>query len=449
MNYHIELEKLIELGEGETLEFKGSFNNELIQTLVAFANTSGGKVVVGISQKNELSGVMINSESVQNWINEIKNKTSPSLIPDVSILESGNKTVVVFSIQEYPIKPVATRGKYFKRIANSNHLMGLTEIANEHLKTINTSWDYYSDPNHGVEHISTEKVKRFIEKTEKHSQTKIELLPLDFLSKFEIIRDKQLTFGGFLLFVKEYCLISDVQAGRFKSETMIIDSISLNTDLFTEIDEITAFIKKHLMVEYIITGEPQRIERFDYPLDAIREIVINMVVHRDYRDSSASIIKIFDDKIEFFNPGNLYGGITVNDLLSGNYSSKTRNKLIAKAFKEIGLIERYGSGISRIRKICREYGIKEPRLEEIINGFKVTMFKERIVANDNVTDNVTDRLSKIVELIEINNRVSASELGELLHVSKRTTLRDIEKLKVKKILKRVGDEKTGHWKINQ
>ena len=68
-----------------------------------------------------------------------------------------------------------------------------------------------------------------------------------------------------------------------------------------------------------------------------------MVVHRDYRDSSASIIKIFDDKIEFLNPGNLYGGITVNDLLSGNYSSKTRNKLIAKAFKEIGLIERYGS----------------------------------------------------------------------------------------------------------
>ena len=185
-------------------------------------------------------------------------------------MEIGNKKAVIFSIQEYPIKPVATRGKYFKRVANSNHLMGLAEIANEHLKTINTSWDYYPDTNHGIEHISIEKVKRFIEKAETHSQTKIELLPLDFLTKFEFIRDKQLTFGGFLLFVKEYCLISDVQAGRFKSETMIIDSISLNTDLFTEIDEIIAFIKKHLMVEYIITGEPQRIERFDYPLDAIR-----------------------------------------------------------------------------------------------------------------------------------------------------------------------------------
>jgi len=219
------------------------------------------------------------------------------------------------------------------------------------------------------------------------------------------------------------------------------------------------------MVEYIITGEPQRIERFDYPLDAIREIVINMVVHRDYRDSSASIIKIFDDKIEFFNPGNLYGGITVNDLLSGNYSSKTRNKLIAKAFKEIGLIERYGSGISRIRKICREYGIKEPRLEEILNGFKVTLFKEKIVANDNVVDNVVDnvidnvvdnvidnvvddRPESIMKLIAGNNQISAARIAKILKVTNRTIQRDIEKLKLGHKLRRVGGEKKGHWEIN-
>jgi ATP-dependent DNA helicase RecG len=253
-----------------------------------------------------------------------------------------DRTLVVFSVQEYPIKPIATRGKYFKRIANSNHLMSLEEIANEHLRTVNSSWDYYIDPGHGIESISVGKVQRFILGVEKQTQNKIEVEPLDFLTKLEIIRDNQLTFAGFLLFAKEYCLISDVQVGRFKGDTIIIDSLSLSTDLFTEIDEILSFIKKHLMVEYIITGEPQHIERFDYPVDAIREIVINMVVHRDYRDSSGSIIKIFDDRIEFFNPGKLYGGITIQDLLSDNYTSQCRNKLIANAFKETGLIERYG-----------------------------------------------------------------------------------------------------------
>ena len=184
----------------------------------------------------------------------------------------------------------------------------------------------------------------------------------------DFLRNNQLTYGAYLLFVKDYCSISDVQVGRFKSDITIIDSISLNSDLFNEVDEIIAFIKKHLMVEFIITGKPQRDERFDYPLDAIRELVINMVVHRDYRDSSGSIIKIFDNRIEFYNPGKLYGDITLADLLSGNYSSKVRNKLIARAFKEAGIIEKYGSGIKRVLDICKDHGIIPPKFEEVFNG---------------------------------------------------------------------------------
>ncbi len=118
-----------------------------------------------------------------------------------------------------------------------------------------------------------DKVRRFIRKIEQRTQNTIQFTPVEFLSKMEILREGKLAFGAFLLFVSDYCPISDVQVGRFKSDITIIDSLSMNVDLFTEVDEILAFVKKHLMVEYIITGEPQRIERFDYPLDAIREIV--------------------------------------------------------------------------------------------------------------------------------------------------------------------------------
>jgi ATP-dependent DNA helicase RecG len=85
-----------------------------------------------------------------------------------------------------------------------------------------------------------------------------------------------------------------------------------------------------------------------YPLEAIREIVMNMIVHRDYRSASDSIVKIFNDKIEFYNPGRLPDNISVEDLLSNNYKSSPRNKLIADFFKNLGLIEKYGSGIRRI-----------------------------------------------------------------------------------------------------
>jgi len=215
------------------------------------------------------------------------------------------------------------------------------------------------------------------------------------------------------------------------------------------------------MVEYIITGEPQRIERFDYPLDAIREIVINMIVHRDYRDSSGSIIKIFDDRIEFYNPGKLYGGITIKDLLSGNYISKSRNKLIAKAFKEVGLIERYGSGIMRIYKICKEYGIKEPDFKEISNGFMVTLFKETVKDTDKDTNKDTDKdtdkdtekisiiQNKIIKEIKENSKISISELSSLIGINIRNTKKNILKLKESGRLVRYGANKGGYWKVNE
>lgn len=456
-----EIEILLSEGEGLNVEFKSSFNNEVIETLVAFTNTSGGSVLIGVTNDGLLSGVSINSETIQNWLNEIKNKTSPSLIPYVESSNFMGKVIVVFTIQEYPIKPVATRGKYFKRIANSNHVMSLDEIANEHLRTINSSWDYYTDPGHSIETISIEKVQRFIQKVEQQKQKKIENEPLEFLKKLEIIRNDQITFGGFLLFVKEYCLISDVEVGRFKSDTIIIDSLSLNTDLFTEIDEILNFIKRHLMVEYIITGEAQRTERFDYPVDAIREIVINMVVHRDYRDSSGSNIKIFDDRIEFFNPGKLYGGITVQDLLSGNYTSQCRNKLIANACKEAGLIERYGSGIQRILNICKNYDVVPPTFEEIYNGFRVILYKEKRrdvvdvpkdVPKDVLKDVPKDvpkeeRIEFILSLINENDRITLSELAQKCKVNIKTIKRDIVFLRAEDRLKRAGGRKEGRWII--
>jgi len=444
-----EIEILLSEGEGLNVEFKSSFNNEVIETLVAFANTHGGKVLVGVTNDGKLVGVSINPESIQNWLNEVKNKTSPALIPIVESCNFKGKVIVVFIIQEYPIKPISTRGKYLKRIANSNHLMSLDEIANEHLRTVNSSWDYYFDLNHTIETISIAKVQRFIQRVEQQTRKQLEIEPLEFLRKLEIIRNNQITFGGFLLFVKEYSIISDVEVGRFKSDTIIIDSLSLNTDLFTEIDEILNFIKKHLMVEYIITGEPQRTERFDYPVDAIREIVINMVVHRDYRESSGSNVKIFDDRIEFFNPGGLYGGLTIHGLLSGNYTSQCRNKLIAKAFKEAGLIERYGSGIQRILNICKNYGIVTPIFEEVFNGFRVTLYKEKRQINVDVPKDVPkeSRVEYLLSLISENDRITISELAQRCKVSIKTIKRDIDFLKAENRLKRTGGRKEGKWII--
>ncbi len=279
-----ELKPLIQHGETETVEFKQSFNKAAIETLVAFSNTKGGKVLVGVKNDKTITGVTITEETVQKWVNEIKQTTEPSIIPDTDIIETGNKQVVVLSVVEYPIKPVNFRNKYYKRVSNSNHIMSLTEVANKHLQTINSSWDYYPDPNHNLEHISLGKVEKFIKEYEKWNDTTVDYSAVEFLEKQEFIRNGKLTFGAYILFAKDICVVSDLQIGRFKSPTKIIDSLNLDTDILTELDEILAFIKRHLMVEFIITGNPQREERYDYPLEAIREIVIHPI--RYYKSAS-------------------------------------------------------------------------------------------------------------------------------------------------------------------
>jgi ATP-dependent DNA helicase RecG len=137
------------LNESQHIEFKPGFNKDVIETLVAFANTKGGKVLVGVNNDGEpVKNFTIGQESIQNWVNEIKTKTQPSIIPDAEVIEYKGSEIVEFAVQEFPIKPVACRGKYFKRVKNSNHLLSVSEVVNLHLQTINSSWDAYPDTIH-------------------------------------------------------------------------------------------------------------------------------------------------------------------------------------------------------------------------------------------------------------------------------------------------------------
>jgi len=456
----MDLEKLIESGEGENLEFKSSFNNELIETLVAFANTSGGKIVVGINQKNELSGVAINPESVQNWINEIKNKTSPSLIPDVVVSATGNRTIVVFSIQEYPIKPVATRGKYFKRTANSNHLLNITEVVDMHLQSFNTSWDFHTNNQFKINDISLDKVQAAIE-IFNQTNSKINDDPLTFLLKNDLLRDGKLTNAAYLLFTERDTVFTTIELGRFQTETIIKDSGRTKSDILSQVGQVMDFVKKHINKEVIITGQPRNIQKWQYPLEAIREIITNMVIHRDYRSSSDSIVKVFDDRIEFYNPGRLPDSISIEDLLTNNYKSTPRNKLIADFCKSIGLIEKYGSGIRRIVEYFTEAQLHRPEFRNISDGFMVTVFAEnsKISPNnvpdnvpddvpDNVPDNVPDeRRKKILQTIIRKSDITIKELSRIFHVNTKTIKRDLENLKSQKKINRIGPDKGGHWEI--
>jgi ATP-dependent DNA helicase RecG len=439
-----------------TVEFKASFSEEVIVSLVAFSNAIGGAVYIGVSDDGKTMGVSVGKETIAAWINEIKNKTAPIIIPVVETIEVDNETVVVLKVFEYPIKPVSVRGRYYKRVKNANYLLTTTEVVNLHLQSINSSWDAYPDGLHSLEDISLDKVQVCIEKM-RDKGLSIAESPLSFLLKFNLLRENRPTNAAYLMFKNNYSNITTVELGRFQDYITIKDTARTKADIIAQVDEIINYVKKHINLEVIITGEPQNTQKWQYPLEAIREIVLNMIIHRDYRLSSDSVVKIFNDRIEFFNPGKLPDGITVEDLLSNNYKSNPRNKSVADFFKDLGLIEKYGSGIRRIIECFEDENLPMPEFKNISEGFQVTIFSSsekkadvvaNVIENYRKTDGVVEnRLSAILETIRSDNTVSAIQIARHLNVAERTVQRDLEKLKSKGLIERVGPDKGGFWKV--
>ena len=246
---------LLTMGESPTMEFKSSFDKAAIETLTAFSNTSGGTVLIGVDDRGIIKGVETGKETIQNWQNQIKLSTSPSLFPEIETSLFDGKTIVALKIPEHPIKPVSCRGKYYQRKNNSNHQMTISEIADTHLKTFNTSWDFYPDPHHSIEDISLDKINNFIERANDIRVHPIDDDPFTVLKKYELLKQDKITHGCHLLFMVAESALSSIQAGRFSSDTVIKDNLTLRTDLITEVDLIVEFIQKHISRGYHFTGK--------------------------------------------------------------------------------------------------------------------------------------------------------------------------------------------------
>jgi len=443
------IDSLIRRGESQSLEFKTSFGREAIESLCAFANTQGGTVLIGVKDSDNISGIEIGRETIQQWINQIRNSTSPSIIPDAEHITIKGKTVVMLSVISYPIKPVSFKGKYFKRVHSSNHPMDLNEIANEHLRTMNISWDFAQDPHHAIADISLKKVNRFIDMCNALRTHSISDDPLTVLRKFELLRESSISFGCFLLFCKASSILTTIDAGYFDSDVIIKDNITIREDLFTEVNLSMEFVRKHISKRMVITDKAQRDEIWEYPLEAVREIVINMVVHRDYQASADSTIKIFKDSIQFHNPGGLPQGISMKDILSGRIASMPRNKQIASIFKEAGIIEKYGSGIRRVRLIMETAGAPDPLFEVVGDTFKVTLFpidpSNFGGVNGGANGGVNGGVNKLLEFIQTNPGKNARQLGDQLGVARRTLERHLKLLKGQGKIEFRGSPKTGGY----
>ncbi|RJS80480.1 transcriptional regulator [Methanophagales archaeon] len=436
-----EIRQMIENRETKTLEFKENFDKEAVETAVAFANTKGGVILIGVSDKGEIKGVQIGKSTLKNWANQISQSTEPSIIPDIFDRAIDKKHIIVIRITEFPIKPASLKGRCFRRVGNSNRVMTPQEIAQTHLHSTGVSWDRLPVSNASIKDIDFKRVKRYIKKANETGRRKIQAdeNPSQVLEKLELIKEGKPTWAAILLFHKHpqrFLSQGVIHCGRFKEETIVIDDRMIEGTIIEQVDETMDFIRKNINVRFVMTGKPAREEIWDYPLEALREAVINAVCHRDYTISSNTEVRIYDDKLIVWSPGGLPFGITLEDLYKP-HASVLRNKGVGGVFYDMGWIEQWGSGIDKMRKACVEVGLPEPQFEEY-QGFKVTFRKDIFTEEYLHKLGLNERQIKAVRYVKEKGKITNKEYYTINNISRQMATIDLANLVEKGIFMRTG-----------
>ena len=376
-----EIELILQEGEGYKIEFKESFYANLDKELVAFANASGGRIFLGVTDAGTRKGVDITNK-LKSQIQDLANNCEPAI--PIQIEEFEN--ILIVHVREGDNKPYKCSGGFYNRTGPNSQKLGRDEIIELVKSEGKVKFDELVCRKFNYEeHFDEKKLTRFLKlaNISKVIETPLILKNLGVAEKQE--GTLHISNTGALFFAKNLDDIyhhTVVTGALYKGvgKHTVLDRRDFNEDLVSTVDQAMNFLKQHIPVRYKFTGEPQRIEIPEIPYEALREAVINAVVHRDYFEKGANVmVEIFDDRIEISSPGGLVKGLRPEDF---GKRSVLRNPNIANLFQRIHYNEKMGTGIQRMQNMMEEEGLKP--IEFQFTSFVTAVFYRP------VTEEVTD-----------------------------------------------------------
>jgi len=394
--------EVLKQAEGKSLEFKRDLSSPdgVLKAIVAFSNTSGGIILLGVEDKSKLvRGIPDPLALEERLANLISDCISPILIPEIEILP-WRKTHIV-AVRIYPsstrphfLKSLGPDRGVFIRVGSTNRRADQTFIDEFKRQARNETFDEQPMLELSSEAIDFRAASECFKSIRQLKSADLKTLKLMTLHQGRSVP----TTGGILLFGFErekYFPDAWIQVGRFTGtdRSRFMDTAEIRRYPVQAIEEAFSFIKRNTSHEIKIE-ELRHTDTWTYPLIAIREALINAVVHADYAQQGAPIrIAIYTDRLEVENPGLLPFGITIDEIQQG--LSKLRNRVIGRVFHALGMIEQWGSGIQRMISACKEAGLDPPRFEEIGTSFRVTFFgaQKRSPTVDAVDQKILDTLS--------------------------------------------------------
>jgi predicted HTH transcriptional regulator len=379
------IEDLLRQHEGKTLEFKRDLSSPgpALRTVVAFANSAGGRLVIGVEDRSRaVIGVKAPLDLEERLANLIADAIEPRLVPEIEVVPWRKTQVVVATVH-----PSGTRPHYLKadgpakgtyvRLGSTNRTADAALIAELARRTSTETFDEQPVPGLNSEAIDFAAASQCF--AERRSLRRQDLEALGMVSRHQGRTIP--TVGGLLLFGRERLLRYPdawIQVGRFAGtdRTELIDRADLTDYPVPAIEQAVSFVERNTRLGMSI-GRLTRRDAPAVPPAALREALVNAVVHADYAQRGAPIrVAVFDDRVEVENPGILLPGLTIEELREG--LSRVRNRVFARVFNELGLIEQWGTGIRRMIEACTREGLAEPEFTEVGLRFRVVIRTEAI-----------------------------------------------------------------------
>jgi ATP-dependent DNA helicase RecG len=297
-------------------------------------------------------------------------------------------------------------------------------------------WDKQVIRKASLSEIDSKRVKNFLRKVEEERNTEFDgsYSVETSLLKLHLQKKGKPTAAALLLFGKDpqaWFPQSEIRCARFSGTEAIDfeDMTVVRSTIVQQVPDVLNFIRKHVRVGAKITGKPERQETWEYPKEALREAIVNAICHRDYEDTGNVQVRIFDNRIEVWNPGTLPKGLTIEDL-KGEHRSQPHNTLLAECFYLIKYVEQWGTGTNRMVRLCKTMGLPEPKFEQKAGSFVVT-FKHtgKPILWDKIPTikmNVTQR--NIIGYLKKHKEASTSDLAKALKISRISIQRNLKGL---------------------
>ena len=352
------------MNENQNIEWKRSWRDEYLKWICGFANAQGGVLEIGRNDQGKVVGV----KNVLQLLEDIPNKVQALLgiVVEVNLKSEGGAEYLEIVVDPHP-NPISYKGEFHYRSGSTRQMLRGAALSRFLLQKYGRTWDDVPMPGVGLKDLdrrTLESFRRRAADSERLSQDILDESDAGVIEKLRLREGEYLKRAAVLLFHPAPGLFvreAYVKIGYFRGPELLYQDV-IEGDLFAQVDRAMDLLYSKYTRALISYDGIYRIETFPVPREAMREAVINAVIHRDYASTTPIQIRVYDHRITLWNPGQLPPDWSVEQL-TGEHSSRPHNPGIAYSFFRAGMIEAWGRGIRRIAHACETAGNPAPRWE--------------------------------------------------------------------------------------